>query len=142
VEGPRVVLDTNVLVAAIRSRRGASFRLLSMVGGGIFEVSLSVPLLFEYEDALARHLPESPLDHQDLQYLLDFLSSVARCQPIYFLWRPYLKDPKDDLVLELAVAARCEAVVTHIVQDFGGLERFGLAVYTPGDFLTRLGESS
>lgn len=113
-----------------------------MVEGGLFEVSLSVPLLLEYEDALARHLPESPLDRQDLQYLLDFLCSVAHCQPIYFLWRPYLKDPKDDMVLELAVAARCEAVVTHNVQDFDGLERFGLAVYTPGDFLARLGESS
>lgn len=132
--------DTNVLVAAIRSRRGASFKLLSMVGRDRFEISLSVPLVLEYEDALGRHLAESPLQEQDVRELLDFLCAVAHRQQIFFLWRPYLRDPKDDMILELGVASRCKAIVTHNVQDFGDLSRFGLQVFTPRDFLVHLGE--
>jgi predicted nucleic acid-binding protein len=105
-----------------------------------FEISLSVPLVLEYEDALARHLEESPLNEQDTQDLLDFLCSAAHCQQIFFLWRPYLKDPKDDMILELGVAARCTAIVTHNVQDFHGIGRFGVEVYTPREFLHLLGE--
>lgn len=138
--GPRVVLDTNVLVAAIRSREGASFKLLSMVGGDRFEISLSVPLVLEYEDALGRHLTRSRLKRQDLNALLDFLCSVAHRQQIFFLWRPYLKDPKDDLILELALASRCESIISHNVQDFGDLTPLGLRVLTPGRFLADLGE--
>jgi len=112
------------------------------VDGDSFEITLSVPLVLEYEDALGRHLAKSPLDDRDVQYLLDFLCSVAHCQSIFFLWRPYLRDVKDDMVLELAVAAGCKAIVTHNVQDFHDLGRFGLEVYTPRDFLALLGELS
>jgi len=111
-----------------------------MVGGDRFEISLSVPLVLEYEDALGRHLPRSPLKRQDLNALLDFLCSVAHRQQIFFLWRPYLKDPKDDLILELALASRCESIISHNVQDFGDLTPFGLRVLTPGRFLADLGE--
>jgi predicted nucleic acid-binding protein len=59
-------------------------------------------------------------------------------QEIFFLWRPYLRDPNDDLILELAVAAGCDAVVTHNTRDFVGAERFGIDVLTPAAFLLRL----
>lgn len=123
-----VVLDTNVLVAALRSRKGASFQVLSRVGTGVFDIAVSVPLVLEYEDALLRHAAEARLSATDVRDFLDYLCSVARQQDIFFLWRPLLRDPADDLVAEVAVAAGCHAVVTHTRRDFVGVERFNLHV--------------
>jgi predicted nucleic acid-binding protein len=137
-EMSRVVLDTSVLVAAVRSRRGASFELIARLGTGAFEVAVSVSLVLEYEGVLPRHLPASPLDEKDVRDLIDYLCDVAIRQEIFFLWRPYLRDPGDDLVLELAVAAGCDAIVTHNVRDFGGAEKLGVRIVTPKQFLQEL----
>lgn len=136
--GVRVVLDTNVLVAAIRSRRGASFAVLSRVGTGQFEVAVSVPLVLEYEDALLRSRAAANLGERDISDLVDYVCSVAVRQDIFFLWRPRLRDPGDDLVLEIAVASNCNAIVTHNVRDFTGAERFGIRIVDPGTFLREL----
>jgi putative PIN family toxin of toxin-antitoxin system len=134
-----VVLDTNVLVAGARSRLGASFELLSQVGSNAFDVAVSVPLVLEYEDALMRDLPAIALSPLDVQELIDYICSVAIRQEIFYLWRPTLRDAGDDLVLEVAVAANCNAIVTHNVRDFAGIQRFGLELFTPGQFLRRVG---
>jgi putative PIN family toxin of toxin-antitoxin system len=135
---PRVVLDTSVLVAAMRSRRGASFELVARLGKGSFEVAVSVPLVLEYESALLRHLAASPLTEDDVRALIDYVCVVAIQQEVFFLWRPFLRDPSDDLVLELAVAAGCDAVVTHNVRDFQGAEKLGIQIITPGRFLQQM----
>lgn len=137
----RVVLDTNVVVAALRSRQGASFKLLSLLGEDRFEIAISVPLLFEYEDALARRRPAC-LHGPEIDDFLDYVCRVAHRQSIFFLWRPCLPDPQDDMVLELAVAAGCAAIVTHNQRDFAGTERFGIRIDAPRDFLRVLEESS
>jgi putative PIN family toxin of toxin-antitoxin system len=134
----RVVLDTNVLVAAMRSSRGASFEIVAALDRGEFEVSVSVSLLFEYEATLLRHVEDSPLDREDVEDLVDYICEVAIPQEIFFLWRPFLRDPGDDLVLELAVAAGCEAIVTHNVRDFQRTEELGVRVLTPKQFLQKL----
>jgi putative PIN family toxin of toxin-antitoxin system len=136
---PRVVLDTNVLVAGLRSRQGASFKLLSEIGHGKFEIALSVPLVLEYEDALLRHASATGLSRRDVDVVLDYFCSVAHLQTIFFLWRPLLPDPKDDLVLELAVAAGCRTVVTFNVRDFRGGESLGVSAVPPGTFLKGIG---
>jgi putative PIN family toxin of toxin-antitoxin system len=136
---PQIVVDTNVIVAALRSRRGASFRLLSLIGGKHFEANISVPLLLEYEAASKRIAREVGLTHNDIDDILDYICSVATHRQIYFLWRPLLKDPRDDLVLELAIEAECDFIVTHNVRDFVGAERFGLKVVTPRAFLRAIG---
>src|SRR5438552_9625566 len=110
---PRVVLDTSVLVAGLRSSLGASFQLLSRIGTSQFDVVVSVPLVLEYEDALTRHSTATALSKRDLDDFIDYFCSVAIRQEIFFLWRPALRDSGDDLVLEVAVAANCEAIVTH-----------------------------
>jgi len=134
----RVVLDTSVLVAAMRSRRGASYELLSRLGADGFEIAVSVSLVLEYESALLRHVEASQLDEGDVRDLIDYVCGVAIRQEIFFLWRPLLRDPGDDLVLELAVAAQCEAIVTHNVRDFAGAEKLGVRVLTPGRFVQEL----
>jgi predicted nucleic acid-binding protein len=136
---PRVVLDTNVVVAGLRSRRGACFRLLAAVGKGKFEIALSVPLVFEYEDALLRHATATGLSRADVDDFLDYFCLVGHLQNIFFLWRPLLPHPKDDLVLELAVAASCRTVVTYNIRDFRGGEGLGVSAQRPGAFLKSIG---
>jgi len=134
----RVVIDTNVLVAAIRSKHGSSYELLQRVDEGAFEIAVSVPLTLEYESVLARHVADSHLTRQDVVNLVDYLCEIATWQVIFFLWRPFLRDPGDDMVLELAVAAGCDKIVTHNTRDFLGVERFGIEAVTPAAFLQRL----
>ena len=134
-----MVLDTNILVAGVRSRRGASFELLSRIGTGAFDIAVSVPLVLEYEDALIRHLAATDLSEDDVRDIIDYMCSVAVRQEVFYLWRPILRDPGDDLVLELAIAANCDAIVTHNIRDFAGLSRFGLRLLTPGQLLQELG---
>ncbi len=136
----QVVIDTNVLVAALRSRRGASHRLLMLVGDDRFELNLSVPLVLEYEDAALRVAEQGFLTTEDVGAILDYLCAVANHRQVFYLWRPFLSDPKDDMVLELAVAAGCEFIVTHNKSDFGGVEQFGVKAVTPGEFLREIGE--
>jgi putative PIN family toxin of toxin-antitoxin system len=137
---PKIVLDTNVLVAGLRSRRGASFRLLQMLGTGRFEIAISVPLVFEYEDVLMRQENLIGLDETNIAAVMDYVCLVGQPQRIYYLWRPFLRDPKDDLVLELGVAANCEGIVTFNAKDFGAADQFGLWIMTPREFLSRIGE--
>ncbi len=132
-------MDTCVLVSALRSRRGASFRLLSLVGTGSFDICLSVPLVLEYEQTAKRQAKATRLTDAAVDDLLDYLCLVGRPRRIHFLWRPHLRDPKDDHVLELAVEAGCQAIVTHNVRDFAGAGEFGIQVLTPVRFLSGIG---
>jgi putative PIN family toxin of toxin-antitoxin system len=135
---PRIVLDTNVVVSALRSRRGSAFQVLEAVGGDRFEIALSVPLVLEYEAALLAQRA-SGFTVSDIRVVLDYLCAVGHQQPVFFLWRPWLPDPKDDMVLEVAVAARCRAVVTFNAADFRGAERLGVRVWTPQNLLRTVG---
>ena len=134
-----VILDTNVLIAGLRSRRGASFALLERLGAGDFEISVSVPLVLEYEAVARRQSRELGLTHDEIDIVLDFLCSVAHHRQIFFLWRPFLRDPNDDMVLEVAVEAGCTSIITFNLRDFAGIEQFGLTAVTPAQFLTLLG---
>lgn len=139
---PRIVIDTNVIIAALRSNSGASFRLLSLVGTGKFDLTISVPLVMEYEDVAKRLARSFGLLHRDIDDILDFLCQVGEQRQIHFLWRPFLKDPKDDMVLELAVEAGCDYIVTFNGRDFVGVDQFGLRVIPPKEFLRIIGELS
>jgi predicted nucleic acid-binding protein len=132
-----VVLDTNVLVSALRSRRGSSFAVVERIGGGAFEIAVSVPLVLEYEDAMLRH--RGGLGPGDVRDIVDYVCSVARHQQVFFLWRPLLRDPNDDMVAEVAVAAGAQAIVTHNRRDFHGVEKLGLKVWAPQQLLERIG---
>jgi len=132
----RVVFDTSVLVAAARSRNGASFALVSAILSPGFEICLSIGLYAEWQDALTRpeHLPPGQTADSALGFLR-FLAGNAWLQDIFFLWRPFLADPGDDMILELAFAASCKYIVTHNVRDFKGCEQLGVEAVTPGEFL-------
>src|SRR5262245_800895 len=132
----RVVLDTSVLVAAARSRLGASFALVNSIPSPDFQPCLSVGLYAEWQDVLTRpeNLPPGRTPEDALGFLR-YLASQSHLQEIYFLWRPFLADADDDMVMELALAARCRHIITHNVSDFRGSEQLGVAAMTPRDFL-------
>lgn len=132
----KVVFDTSVLVAAARSRQGASFALVSAIPTLDFQLCLSVGLYLEWQEVLTRpeHLPPGR-SAEDALGFVRYLASQAHLQEIHFMWRPFLPDADDDLVLELAFAAGCRHIVTHNVKDFHGSERLGVIAVNPGNFL-------
>ena len=134
----RVVIDTNVLVSALRSRRGASFRLVQKLGSPQFRPIISPPLCLEYEDVFRRPGVIPGYTAQDIDDFLDyFVAECIECR-IHFLWRPHLPDPKDDLVLELALAGSAPFIITHNTRDFPGIDSLGIRAVTPDDFLSIL----
>ena len=137
---PQIVLDTNVLIAAQRSQRGASSKLLSLLGTGRFQVHISVALVLEYEAVLMRYRAEAGWTQEDVIDLIDAICALAEPHEIYFQWRPYLHDPGDEFVLDLAIAASCEYLVTFNQRHFVGVERFNIRLVTPGEFLRLIGE--
>ena len=108
----RVVLDTSGVVAAWRSRDGASFALFERLRDDEFEIAVSVPLVLEYEAVLLRHLVAG-LSRDNVEAFVDYLCARGHKQTVFYLWRPLLNDPGDDTVAEVAVAAACDAIV-HI----------------------------
>ena len=138
---PQIVIDTNVFVAALRSQYGASYKLFMLLEGGTFEFNLSVPLAIEYEAAGKRLIgKKSTLKASHIDDILDYICSVANRRKIYYLWRPFLNDPKDDMVLEVAVSAGCHIIVTYNKADFAGVDKFGIRVMTAREFLREIGE--
>jgi putative PIN family toxin of toxin-antitoxin system len=132
----RVVIDTNVLVAAARSRNGASFALVSSIPSVDFQPCLSVGLYAEWQDALTRpeNLPPARTAEDAIGFVR-YLASQSHLQEIHFLWRPFLSDPDDDMVLELAFAAGCQHIITHNVADFRDSIQLGITAITPRQFL-------
>jgi putative PIN family toxin of toxin-antitoxin system len=130
----KVVIDTNVLVSALRSRLGASFALLLRIESGDYQPVVTVPLAMEYDDVLHR-AGVVPISSAAVDAVLDRLFAMAVQQSVHFLWRPRLRDPKDDMVLEAAANGQVDFLVTHNVADFAEARTFSIAVVTPAQFL-------
>ena len=137
---PNIVIDTNVVYSAMRSTRGASSKLLSLVGTEKIKFHLSVPLVLEYEDVLSRQGTSLSVNQEVISELIDSLCTFGYHHEIHFLWRPYLRDPKDEFVLELAITSQADYIVTYNLRDFVGAEKFGIEVITPKELLERIGE--
>ena len=135
----RIVLDTSVLVAAARSRRGASFQLVSMLPTPHFEIALTIAVYTEWQAVLTRpeHLPPGVTADVTLAFLR-YLASLAHLQDVHFLWRPFLRDADDDMVVECAVSSGSEYIVTHNVKDFRRVAELKVRAITPAEFLRLL----
>jgi len=131
----QIVIDTNVFISAITNNTGASFYLFQLIGKKRFEINISVPLILEYETVALRLLHQTNLDENDLSHILDYICLAANRHKIDYLWRPFLKDPKDDFVLELAVKSHSQFIITFNKKDFLGISRFGIEALTPWEFL-------
>jgi putative PIN family toxin of toxin-antitoxin system len=131
-----ITIDTNVIVAALKSQRGASYKLLMLLKDDVYLSHISVPLFIEYESVAKREGLVENLTEKDIDTILDYFLSKSKIQKIFYLWRPCLKDPKDDLVLELAVTSQSKYIVTFNKRDFVESDKFGIKAVTPYEFLT------
>ena len=130
----RVVLDTDVLVAAVRSKRGASRAWVRTILRQEATLLLSVPLALQYEAVVTRpeHLSASGANLEQMRSLLDGLCAVCTPVEIPFLWRPMLRDPDDEMVLEVAVSGAADYLLTFNDRDFAGADKLGVTVERPG----------
>lgn len=134
----RVIIDTNVVIAGLRSQAGASYEILQRVGRGSFEMALSVPLALEYEEQLKLNTRRIGLTISDIDDILDYWYSVVVPVEVFFLWRPTETDPDDDMLIEAAVAGECDAIISFNTRDLTSAAKFGIRVMTPGAFLREL----
>jgi putative PIN family toxin of toxin-antitoxin system len=137
----RVVLDTSVIVAALRTRAGAGNAVLRLVALRKLRLLATPPLFLEYEDVLKR--PEQRLAHGlSLEAIEEFLAELAALiEPVdvHFLWRPQVRDPIDEMVLEAAINGRADALITYNVADFADAgERFNVEILRPGELLKKV----
>jgi putative PIN family toxin of toxin-antitoxin system len=134
-----IVIDTNVLVSALRSRRGLSFQILSDVGTNKFSHAVSTAVVLEYEAVLLQLCEEDLYSRADIEVIVDYLIGSAVRVAIHYRWRPFLRDPGDECLLELAVASGADAIVTFNERDFSGVEAaFGVNVLKPLQFLKQI----
>jgi len=124
--------------AGLYSSTGASFQILQNIANGKLKPVISTTLLFEYEDVLKRKQSVLTLTNAEVDIILDNLCSLSDFQEIYFLWRPYLKDPKNDYVLEVSVASKTKQIITHNIKDFKGIEKIGIQAISPKELLETL----
>jgi predicted nucleic acid-binding protein len=130
----RLAVDTDVLVAAVRSRRGASRAWLRAILTREAALLLSVPLALQYEAVLTRpeHLAAAGASLDEAMLLLNALCALCTPVEISFLWRPMLRDPDDEMVLEVAVNGRADRLLTFNERHFAGAERLGVRIQRPG----------
>jgi putative PIN family toxin of toxin-antitoxin system len=138
---PRVVLDTSVIVAALRTRHGAANRVLRLVAERRLVPLATPPLFLEYEDVLGR--PEHRLVHgltpEAIEEFLAELAALVEPVDVHFRWRPQVRDPSDEMVLEAAINGQADALVTYNIKHFmlPG-ERFGIPILRPVDLLRKV----
>jgi putative PIN family toxin of toxin-antitoxin system len=141
-----IVIDTNVLVAAVWSQTGASYRIMRRAIDGDLRFAVSVALALEYEDVLTRSQVReaSWASDADIDTLINnLIAEAVLIAPIDFKQRPALRDSDDDMVLECAVQAQAKAIVTMNLRDFANVPKtYGIAVMRPGDWLSQLKEGA
>jgi len=121
--------------AGLRSKKGAGFQILRAIRYGDIRIAVSVALVVEYEAVVLRPGLVPAFSPVDIGKIIDGLCRLADHQQVFFAWRPFLQDPDDDLVLELAVAASAPFVITHNTGDFRGSDSMGVRAITPATAL-------
>lgn len=135
-----MVLDTDVIIAAIRSTKGASAEIVRRVLRGEVSIELTVAMALEYEAVATReeHLIAGEVTAVEALNLIDNLAALAQPVEIHFRWRPQLRDVDDEMVLEAAINANDRTIVTFNARDFAGAERFDVKVLSPREILEKL----
>lgn len=138
----QIVLDTNVLLSGLRSSRGASYKLLTILNDSRWQLNISTALVFEYEEILKREKAQTGLSDEDIDDFIEAICAIANNRSIFYLWRPSASDPDDDFIIDLAVESEADFIITYNQKDLQAAKKFGIYVVTPKQFLQHVGEIS
>lgn len=136
----QIVLDTNVLLAGLRSNRGASYKLLTLLNNQRWQLNVSTALIFEYEEVLKKERTQLGLSLDDINTIVSTICAIANCRTIFYLWRPTALDPDDDFLIDLAVECQADFIITYNKRDLRIAETFGIQLVTAKEFLQIAGE--
>jgi putative PIN family toxin of toxin-antitoxin system len=140
MEKLQIVVDTNVLVAAFRSERGAARLFLNNLDDPRWQINVSTTLLLEYEDVLKRPEMNEHISDGNVEPFLEAVCSISKCHNIYYLWRSVARDPNDAFILELAIRISADFIITFNARDFSNASDFGVKLATPREFLQFVGD--
>lgn len=141
----RIVIDTNVLLSALFSNRGKSFKLIELLSTKAIEGKkyniVSVPLALEFEEVLLRPKNREKYDyftHEEIRLIVSDIVTISYRTKLHFLWRPFLRDSFDDKVLETAVNGQAKAIITYNTKDFVGVKKyFDIDILTPAELFEK-----
>jgi putative PIN family toxin of toxin-antitoxin system len=136
----QIVIDTNVILAGLKSSSGASFKLLNMMNDSRFNLNISATLIVEYEDVLKRNSLDLGLTFDSIERFIDGICSIANHHEIFFLWRPLSRDPDDDFILDLAIKSQSDFIISYNEKDLKNIRKFGIDILNPKEFLQLIGE--
>ncbi|MCW1967196.1 MAG: putative toxin-antitoxin system toxin component, PIN family [Anaerolineae bacterium] len=136
----QIIIDTNVLISGFKSSAGASFQLLRRLKDPRWQVNLSSALVLEYEEQLRQASVEIGLDAKEISQIIEDLCSISKLHSkLPFNWRAISRDPDDDFILELAIHANADIIISYNKHDISIVTKYGIAVLTPLEFLIKIG---
>ena len=133
----QIVIDTNVILAGLRSNKGASYQLLTILNDRRFQINVSANLVFEYEEILKR---EQQQNNEDIDNIINGICHLANHHEIFYIWQPLAKDKNDDFLIDLAFKCQANFIISYNQRDLKPIEKFGIFILTPKQFLRLLGE--
>ncbi len=136
----QIVIDTNVILAGLRSKNGASYKLLSILNDKRFQINISATLIFEYEEILKREQQQIGLTNEEINDIINGICYIANHHEIFYIWRPLAKDKDDDFLIDLALKCQAQFIISYNDKDLRPIEKFGVSILTPKQFLQLLGE--
>jgi len=136
----QIVIDTNVILAGLRSNQGASYKLLTILNDLRFQINISATLIFEYEEILKREAKNINLDDNDINNFINGICYLAKHHKIFYIWRPLARDKDDDFLLDLAVKCQADFIISYNQKDLKSISQFNIVILTPKQFLQLLGE--
>ncbi len=135
----QIVIDTNVILAGLKSKKGASYLLLKHLNTNYFKINISTTLIFEYEYVLKREHENLGLTLEDVDEIINGICHLANHHKIYYLWRPLSKDPNDDFIIDLALKSQANFIISYNQKDLKTIAKFNISILTPKQFLQLLG---
>lgn len=136
----QIVIDTNVILAGLRSKKGASYKLLTLLNDQRFQLNVSATLIFEYEEILKREHQQLGLTTEDIDNIINGICHLANHHQIFYIWRPLAKDQDDDFIIDLALKCQANLIISYNEKDLKPIQKFGISILTPKQFLQLLGE--
>ncbi len=136
----QIVIDTNVILAGLRSKNGASYKLLSILNDKRFQINISATLIFEYEEILKREKAQIGLTNEEIDDIINGICYLANHHDIFYIWRPLAKDKDDDFLIDLALKCQAQFIISYNDKDLRPIEKFGVSILNPKQFLQLLGE--